>query len=502
MPKRHRPQYRLSLLATCIATFTLVVTSLQAFAVDWPQEIEAEEGTIIIYQPQPDELEGNLLTARAAMSIELKDRDEPIFGAMWLTAKLDTDRATDTATVTDIRVSKVVWPDSKDNQEQRFTQVVETAVAGTELVFSLTDLSSALAVSEQVQESLENLNTDPPVILFEQQLAVLLLYDGEPRFSKVEGSGYERALNTPLAVVKDDRTYYLTSGNLWYQANDPLGPWQSTANPPANLAAAIPRNDDPAPAETPVIVTATQPTELIVSQGKPSWASLQGGKLLYVENTETPWVRDLASGSMYVQLSGRWFRASSEEGPWDFVRADKLPEAFSEIPPASDIGGVRSSVAGTDEANEALADAHIPQTAVIKRSEASLTVNYDGNPKFKRIEGTDVAYAVNTEAQVLLIDGRYYAADNGVWFTATDATGPWQVADTVPTDKLAQIPPSSPVYNTTYVTIYDSTPDVVYVGYTPGYLWSYPYYGVPVYGTGWYYPPYWGGGYYLRRSAQ
>jgi hypothetical protein len=48
------------------------------------------------------------------------------------------------------------------------------------------------------------------------------------------------------------------------------------------------------------------------------------------------------------------------------------------------------------------------------------------------------------------------------------------------------------------VTVYQSTPEVVYVGYTPGYMWSYPYYGVPVYGTGWYYPPYWGSVYYPR----
>jgi hypothetical protein len=70
------------------------------------------------------------------------------------------------------------------------------------------------------------------------------------------------------------------------------------------------------------------------------------------------------------------------------------------------------------------------------------------------------------------------------------------VADKIPKEEIDKIPPSSPVYNVTYVTIYDSTPEVVYVGYTTGYLWSYPYYGVPVYGTGWYYPPYWGPVYY------
>ena len=81
---------------------------------------------------------------------------------------------------------------------------------------------------------------------------------------------------------------------------------------------------------------------------------------------------------------------------------------------------------------------------------------------------------------------------------AAKPTGPWQVADTIPEDEINKIPPSSPVYNTTYVEVYESTPEVVYVGYRPGYMWSFPYYGVPVYGTGWYYPPYWGSYYYPR----
>jgi hypothetical protein len=70
------------------------------------------------------------------------------------------------------------------------------------------------------------------------------------------------------------------------------------------------------------------------------------------------------------------------------------------------------------------------------------------------------------------------------------------VADSIPTAEIAKIPPSVPVYNLTYVAVYASTPQVVYVGYTPGYTGAYPYYGVPVYGTGWHYPPYVGAVYY------
>jgi hypothetical protein len=369
-----------------------------------------------------------------------------------------------------------------------FPQAAENALAGATFDASLSTLTSSLAVADTVKKSLEDINNDPPQIKFSQELSVLLSYDGKPHFQTVENSPFERALNTPLAVVRDTRNkqYFLTSGNLWYQAGDALGPWQPTTNPPSDLVAMIPKSDEPVPLVIPSIVVATEATELIVSTGKPSWTSLGGGKLLYVQNTETPWIRDLASGNMYIQLSGRWFRGASDQGPWSFVRADKLPQAFKEIPPASEIGGVRTSVAGTEEADEAVANAQIPQTTAIKRDQASLSVEYDGKPDFEGIKGTEVAYAVNTAAQVLRIDGQFYAVDNGVWFVSQAATGPWVVADTIPSDEIAKIPPSSPVYNTTYVTVYDSTSDVVYVGYTPGYMWSYPYYGVPIYGTGYY----------------
>jgi hypothetical protein len=347
------------------------------------------------------------------------------------------------------------------------------------------------------------IKNEAPKIVFSESLAVLLLYDGEPRFSHVENSDYERVLNTPFAVARNTKTgdVFLSSGNLWYQAKSPLGPWNATTTPPADLAAMMPPpEDDTTPAKVPSVIVATEPTELISTDGAPQWKSLSTGELLYVSNTETPWLRLLSANEMFVLLSGRWFRSSTQEGPWEFVRGDQLPTAFSDIPADSDIGGVRTSVAGTEEAEQATLDGQLPQVAAIKRSEAKLEVTYDGKPKFEDVTGTSVAYAVNTGAQVLRIDGRYYAVDNGVWFTSAAATGPWVVADAVPQDEIAKIPPSSPVYNTTYVQVYDSTPEVVYVGYTPGYMWSFPYYGVPIYGTGWYYPPYWGGGLYYPRT--
>ncbi|HBY86275.1 MAG TPA: carbohydrate-binding family V/XII, partial [Colwellia sp.] len=339
----------LKFIKTCFIACFLLLFSLNSYATDWPQELSGERGTIVVYQPQPEKLQGNILTGRAAMSLELKDNPNPIFGVFWFSAKIATDRSENTVIISQLKVTKVGWPDSKESDEKQFSQFVEAQLASSSFTASLSKLTASLTSAEQIKESLAAIKNDPPIIQFTSILSVLLSYDGDPVFRDIENSDYQRALNTPLAVAKkkNQNKYYLTSGHLWYQASTALGPWSILANPPADLKALIPKeepSDTPQVLSAPNIVTVTKPTELVVSDGQANWTSLVGGKLLYVENTETPWLRELASGDMYVLLSGRWFSSKSEQGPWVFVRADKLPQSFKEIPPESAIGGIRTSV--------------------------------------------------------------------------------------------------------------------------------------------------------------
>jgi hypothetical protein len=183
------------------------------------------------------------------------------------------------------------------------------------------------------------------------------------------------------------------------------------------------------------------------------------------------------------------------------VPNDELAETFAEIPADSDVGYLRAHVAGTDEAREAVLDQSIPQTAAVKRSTTPRSAStYDGEPKFEPIEGTELSYAVNTATSVIQVGSAYYACEQGVWYLAAAPSGPWTVATKIP-DEISEIPPSSPVYNVTHVHIYESTPEVVYVGYTPGYTGSYVSHSCVVYGTGWLYRPWWGSYYYARPAT-
>ncbi len=69
---------------------------------------------------------------------------------------------------------------------------------------------------------------------------------------------------------------------------------------------------------------------------------------------------------------------------------------------------------------------------------------------------------------MFLVEGKYYCCQDAVWFVSSQPTGAWVVCDSVP-KAIYTIPPTSPKYNVTYVTVYESTPTTVVTGYTAGY---------------------------------
>ena len=152
---------------------------------------------------------------------------------------------------------------------------------------------------------------------------------------------------------------------------------------------------------------------------------------------------------------------------------------------------------GTVEARFAALESSLPTKTTVKvGTKAPVEVSYAGDPKFEPISGTQVSRAANSSNDVILFNGQYYLCYAGVWYLGSSPTGPYFVAASVPQEIYA-IPPSSPSYPVTQVTVAQATTTEVIYTYPPSYSTSvWVVYGVPYYGTGWYYPPYWYGGYY------
>ncbi len=491
----------------------------EGFSGEWPRTLQIGAGVLEIFQPQVEKFEGVTMAGRSAVSWSEKG-NTPVFGVLWFTTTASIDRDARTATVETIRVDKVRFPNITKEEERQLASILEAEVPKWDLTVGLDAIQASLAVSQAEKRSSEGLRSTPPKMRFSNVPAVLLLYAGKPVEQPIPGTSLRRAVNTPMFVVEDPATrrWYLSGGKFWYEAQAATGPFAPVAQPspavkqffdahppPADKAGGDAARKDAEkdleePTSPPAVLVATEPTELFVFDGPPRYAPIgKDADLLYAENTQRDVLVHVPTSETYVLASGRWFRSKSLSGPWTFVRPDQLPAGFSSLPPDSPVGQVRTFVSGTEEAKDALADSQIPQTTAVRRDQ-QFQVTYDGEPSFKSIEGTPLAFAVNTPTSVIRDAGMYWACEQAVWYVAPTPRGPWTVSDKRPPD-IDQVPPSAPVYNTRYVYVYQSTPETVYVGYLPGYTGMYPYFGTVVYGTGFSYPPYIGPTVYYPRPV-
>ncbi len=473
---------------------------------NWPKEIEKNGTKVVLYQPQLESLKNSILQGRMALSVEPEGEDV-IFGALWFKARISADYDKRTAVLEKLDITKIHFPDFDDTTRvKKFTELLTKEIESWDMVMSLDRILAALEETADIKSLSDKVNNDPPDIYFRTTPAVLIMIDGDPIIKDVDGQKFQYVVNTPFFIVKKKKDYYIKGGKFWYVSKDLTSGYKETTKVPSDIEKFakenMPETEQDSITEkmtkAPEIIVATKPSELISTGGEPEYGSIDGTKLLYVTNTDDDILREIDSQELYVLLAGRWYKSHTlEDGSWKFVEPEDLPEDFSKIPKDSEIADVRVSIPGTEEAKDAVLEQEIPQTAEVDRKKTTVEVKWDGDPKFEQIKGTSLSVAKNSDKTVIKSGKEYYCVDDGIWFIASDPKGPWKVSDKRPED-VEKIPPESEAYNVKYVYIYDSTPDVVYVGYLPGYTWSFVYHGCVVYGTGYYYHPWYHHYYYPR----
>ncbi len=479
---------------------------------DWPREIQHAKGKVIVYQPQIDEWpDYKLVKARSAIAFLPTGATNPQLGIVEMQAKTEVDFESRLVKLTNLEITNCNFPGvTKEKNQNALVELRAMVKPGLRSL----SLDRMLVSLERAGIKNVDVKNDPPKIFFSKKPAVLVMFDGKPALSPIKDNELKFIVNTNWDVFysEKEKTNYLRNEKTWLKSANLNGPYSPADKLPDSFKK-LPKDDNwkdvllsippekLKPEDMPVIFISEEPAELIQLKGEFDYKPITSTSLTWVSNTDSTIIFNPADSYYYYLVSGRWFKTKSlENGPWTFA-TPTLPEEFKKIPAEHALGKVRASIPGTREAKEAIIQASIPQTAKINKKTAKAPeVTYAGDkPDFQPIQSTELKRAVNTPNDVIQLKDEYYLCYDGVWFVSKSPTGPWTVAEKIPAE-IYKIPPSDPAYNVTYVTIQeedDNTDEWVSVAVAAGYFGTVIASDCVFWGTGWYYPPYYGwyGGY-------
>ena len=502
-----------------LASMFILTLAMVTMAQDpgWPRQKTSPAGKLIYYPPQVDDWRNYKdLDFRMAFSLTPAGGKQTV-GVANIHAKTDVSVDHRTVLLHDPVITRTDFPSLDATKSAQMDQLVRTFLPpSSSVVISLDRLIAA--ANKPPAPPTVSVRNDPPMIFVSNQPAVLLQFDGEPVLADIKNTKIQFAVNTnwPVFLDKSHSHYYLFTGKRWLTAPSLNGPWMSTAVLPKDMAkvakdpqwsglarAISPPANEGGPA--PKVFYSASPAEIILFQGQPVYSKIPGTQLVYARNTDADLFVYSPSQQYFYLAAGRWFSSKTLQGPWTYATGN-LPVDFAQIPANSPAARVLVSVPGTEQAKDAVLLAQVPTVIEVNPTAAAAQVNvvYNGTPEFKPIEGTSLSYATNTADKVIKVGNVYYLCLQGIWFMSPNAAGPWTTATSVPA-AIYTIPPSSPVYNVTYVTQTTTSSGTVQASHTAGYLGSFivgaAVGAIIAGGTGYYYPPYfyYGVGYPIYR---
>src|SRR5207249_3966129 len=425
------------------------------------------------------------------------------------------DNVAKLVTITNPEITGTYFPSLDKATAEKMEQLFKTFVPPT---FSISLHNLIASTPKKEVPAGVQLNNEPPKIFVGFQPSILLSVNGEPVLSEVSNTNLKFVVNTqwPLFFDESNSTYYLAVGQQWLMANSLEGQWSATKKLPPDFSKVpqdkqwsalkqfIPPAANPKGA-TPNVVYSNKSAEIILFDGQPVYAQIPNTQLEYATNTNSVVFVFTPTQQFYYLTAGRWFSAMDLQGPWTYATPD-LPADFAKIPLNNPASAILASVPGTEEAKDAVLLAQVPTTITVNQKEAAtkVKVEYAGYPKFEPIKGMSMAYATNTPDKVIKVGDVYYLCLQGVWFMSPNSQGPWTTCTSVP-QEIYSIPPSSPVYNVTYVTQTANPDNTVTASYTAGYLGTFilgaATGAILADGSGYWGQPYCYGGYYYPYPA-
>ncbi len=193
-------------MLTFVAMGATLCIAPETAAPKWPREIDIPEAKIVMYQPQLESFEGNGLTGRAAVAVTPRGQIEPVFGAVWIDARVSTDRDNRIVRCLDVDVPAAKFPNAEPARIEKLKGILESEIPKWDLTISLDRLLTMLDLVEKEKAAAAQLKTTPPKIIFATHPAVLVTINGGPKLRKTKDSDLIRVVNTPFFIVFEPKT--------------------------------------------------------------------------------------------------------------------------------------------------------------------------------------------------------------------------------------------------------------------------------------------------------
>ena len=188
--------------------------------------------------------------------------------------------------------------------------------------------------------------------------------------------------------------------------------------------------------DPPPIFVSSEPAILLIVPDKPVRAPINGVSLDFVVNTNWDLFFAPSTSHYYLLVDKLWLMADSPDGAWHVAKT--LPTDFSKLPSNENWDRVKKAVPPA-----ASGTAKAPK--VFYSTVPAEFIAFAGAPAYKKIEGTQLAYATNTDSWVFKNagDGQLYYLVTGRWFRAPQLEGPWSYAGNDLPGDFQRIPANS-----------------------------------------------------------
>ena len=259
------------LILTFFAGILFFTCSVLAQSSYWPKEIPLKTGgKILIYQPQPDELNGNILKGRSAVGGKEKMGDPMVYGAIFFDATFSTDKGTRMATLESVKITNAKMEGLEDQAKlQKMINLIESEVPKWNFDFSLDQITATM---KRKSGDGEMYNNTPPKIYYRDKPTSLVILDGEPKIKMDKDLDAERVLNSPNLIFKEGSQWNMYEGGTWYKSSQVTSGWVAERSMSAKVKSINDQikkqekeaNGGKAPAEKPVvtdIIVSTEPAE-------------------------------------------------------------------------------------------------------------------------------------------------------------------------------------------------------------------------------------------------